>query len=617
MPKLLRVLFLLFSLFFLQPYSGYSQSDSCNLLLGTNLAAPVDYGTEWPFIDIMKYARSWGTQNLTWYGGGQNPWDSQLSNSVAKDAAGYPTEDIPFYSAGQDTTQVFYTVWANTAGLPQGNYICLYDGTGIIEFNMGASVISSQPGRVEFTFTPETNGLIGLRIVESSAADHVRNIRVLLPGHELDYMNTTWEPEWVSKLQPFNTLRFMDWGLTNNSTHTQWSQRPIRSDYTYTNQGIPYELWIQACNDLQKDAWVCVPHLADDNYIRSMAQLFRDSLDPNLKIYVEYSNETWNWMFNQTHHLNDNGDQNVPWPERTVPFVQNCLNLWTDEFSGQLDRLVRLVGVQAGWQDVSNRVVFNMTPGSFDAFSPAAYFHLDANGYTGLSNLGASATGTDVLYYAQQSLAEAFNYMVSQKESIADSLNIPMLLYEGGQHLTPDPFGSVQPYNPALVAANQSEGMYDLYMQWMDSLRSLGTPENPILLMHFSFINNVSEQYGSWGSLEHQWNDQFPYPNAPKYRALLENSHDCHQTPIGIENQEIKESSDLLIYPNPNTGLFNIKTQEEGTLNVLNMMGSTVFSKTIKSSENTIIDLHHYSKGIYLVHFTSGTTSQQTLVVLE
>lgn len=72
------------------------------------------------------------------------------------------------------------------------------------------------------------------------------------------------------------------------------------------------------------DAWVCVPHLADENYIRSMAQLFRANLDPDLKIYVEYSNETWNWIFQQTHYLNDNGDQNVLWPERTVPFVQNC-----------------------------------------------------------------------------------------------------------------------------------------------------------------------------------------------------------------------------------------------------------------------------------------------------
>ncbi|MBL4586484.1 MAG: T9SS type A sorting domain-containing protein [Flavobacteriales bacterium] len=617
MTQFFRVLALSLIVLFVQPQVGFSQSDSCNLLIGTNLSGPVDFGTEWPFVDIMNYSRSWGTQNVAWYGGGNNPWDSQLANSVAQDADGYPTVDIPFYSAGQDTTQVFYTVWANTDGLPQGNYVCLYDGTGIIDFTLNATVISNQPGRVEFTFTPQVNGIIGLKIMQSDANDHVRNIRVLLPGHEFDYMNTTWETQWVSKLQSFNTLRFMDWGHTNNSTLSQWSERPLVSDVTYTPQGIPYELWIQACNDLQKDAWVCVPHLADENYIRQMAQLFRDNLDPNLKIYVEYSNETWNWIFTQTSYLNDNGNQNVVWPERTVPFVQNCLDLWTDEFSGQMDRIVRVVGVQGGWQDVSNRVVFNMTPGSFDAFSPAAYFNMNATGYTDLANLGASATGADVLAFAQQGMSESFSYLVSQKETIADSLDIPMLFYEGGQHLTPEPFGSVQPYNPALVAANQNNGMYDLYMDWMDSLRSLGSAENPILFMNFSFINNVSGQYGSWGVLEHQWNDQAPYPNAPKYRALLDNIYDCSNSLVTGIDDESDPNSELNIYPNPTTGFFHIEFEDGDFLEVIDMMGRVVISKQLANRNKITVDLTANSKGIYLIRIRSKKGSNQKLVLVE
>lgn len=301
-----------------------------------------------------------------------------------------------------------------------------------------------------------------------------------------------------------------------------------------------------------------------------------------------------------------------------VPFLLcRTADLWTDEFTGQLDRIVRVVGVQGGWQDVSNRVVFNMTPGSFDAFSPAAYFSLNANAYTGLSNLGASATGADGLSYAQQGLAESFNLLVSQKETIADSLNIPMLLYEGGQHLTPNPFGTVQPYNPALIAANQSDGMYDLYMEWMDSVRTLGTVDDPILFMHFSFITNVSGQYGSWGSLEHQWDDQFPYPNAPKYRALLDNSYNCDDMLVGGISDEENPTSGMLIYPNPTTGLFNVETDMEGTLEVLDMMGRTVFSEAVRSSQRTIIDLKNKSKGIYLVRVISEKGSKQKLVVVE
>ena len=39
---------------------------------------------------------------------------------------------------------------------------------------------------------------------------------------------------------------------------------------------------------------MCVPHLADDNYVASMAAVLRDSLTGML--YLEYSNEVWNFM---------------------------------------------------------------------------------------------------------------------------------------------------------------------------------------------------------------------------------------------------------------------------------------------------------------------------------
>src|SRR5690606_28982921 len=75
-------------------------ADTCRLQIGTNISGPADYGSEWPFTDIMKHARTWGTQNIVWVGGGQNPWDSQLAETVSRDANGYPLE-VPFEAAGQ------------------------------------------------------------------------------------------------------------------------------------------------------------------------------------------------------------------------------------------------------------------------------------------------------------------------------------------------------------------------------------------------------------------------------------------------------------------------------------------------------------------------------------
>ncbi len=47
------------------------------------------------------------------------------------------------------------------------------------------------------------------------------------------------------------------------------------------------------------DIWVNIPHKASDDYILHVAQLMLDQLNPTINIYVEYSNEVWNFMFSQ------------------------------------------------------------------------------------------------------------------------------------------------------------------------------------------------------------------------------------------------------------------------------------------------------------------------------
>jgi hypothetical protein len=494
----------------------------CRLRIGTNLAGPADWGSEWPFVDIMKFSRSWISFNSEWVEGGENPWDTGVTDRIPADENGYPLE-LPFAVAGTETTQAVRTVWANTSALQEGVYTILYDGEGTVDVEFDGSVVSREPGRILFRLTRRDN-ILSLNLLESRRGDHVRNIRVLMPGTEATYTEKPWCAEWLEKLEPFRSLRFMDWGLTNNSTLKRWDDRPRIGDYTYTLRGVPYEWMIDICNLKKADCWVCIPHEADDDYIRKMAELFRDGLDPSLKIYVEYSNEIWNWMFDQTHWLFENGDPGVEWPERIVPFIQNSLDIWTDVFSGQTERLVRTVGVQGAWQDVSNRVVFNMRPGSFDAFSPAAYFGLPDSAYAVLSRLGEAATVEEVLYWARRSVTgQSSAWLRSQVEHIARPLGVPMIHYEGGQHLTPDPFGSYQPYNDALMDVQTHPAMYDLYTEWFDTLRALVPDGRTGLLMNFSFIGEKSGKYGSWGVLESQFDQNAPYRGtAPKYQAILD-----------------------------------------------------------------------------------------------
>ena len=62
-------------------------------------------------------------------------------------------------------------------------------------------------------------------------------------------------------------------------------------------RGVPLEVMIRLANDTGTEPWFTIPHLADDGLIVRMAETIRDQLDPGLRAWIEFSNETWNWSF--------------------------------------------------------------------------------------------------------------------------------------------------------------------------------------------------------------------------------------------------------------------------------------------------------------------------------
>jgi len=598
---------------------SFSFARDCNLEIGTNLAGPADWGSEWSFVDIMKYSRTWRTHNISWVSGGTNPWDTELIDSVLIDSNGYPLS-IPVEIENAETLQVVSTVWANTKDLKQGVYTILYEGDGELDVWGDASIVESSPGRMEVLIEYEYN-IWQLTIKRSDAADPVRNIRVLMPGTEETYHEQPWSQEWLDKLEPFTTLRFMDWMYTNNSTLEHWQDRAKRGDYTYTQVGVPYEIIIEISNMRQSDAWICVPHLADDQYIRKMAELFRDSLDPGLKLYVELSNENWNWLFDQTHYFFNHGDQNLEWPEIIVPFIQNCMDIFSEVFAGQMHRLIRVVGVQHSWQDVSNRIVFNMRPGSFDAFSPAAYFGLPGDS---LDQLPGDAGVEDILRIGRWAMInESYLWTKQQKETIADSLNIPMIYYEGGQHFTPNPWGTQQWYNDLIMDDAQTHpGIYDLYIEWFDSLNSISGDKNS-LLMNFSFISPKGDLYGSFGVLESQFEQFPPYDiSAPKYQAILDYQCDAN-TDVSFQSDDPPENRKAILYknyPNPvsikTCFKFEIFETVQVKLDIFNLLGEKIVTLLDEKKQKGIHEIVWSPKkmpmGIYIYRLSADKATSQS-----
>ncbi len=525
------LLYFLFICFFTPAHSQLESA--CQLDIGTNLAGMSDFGTELPFVNLMRNARTWYTKDI---GNPADPFDSGHAADLDYRSDGYPTH-VPQSISASSFQQRVVTIWAVTDGWPAGQYTVLWEGTGTLQFiGTHQNLTQTNEHRITFDFPNPIDGFLELSILTSDINDPIRNIRVLMPGTESSYLTQPFNPTFIEKLLIFDKVRFMDWGQTNNwgqvdteswsdPTLFSWSERSQMDHYTWAyEKGIPYEMMIKLMNDYDLDGWVCVPHRANDEYIQSMAVLFRDQLEPGRHLTVEYSNEIWNWIFGQTQWLNlvDCSQTGDEWPSCIAPRIQNCMDIFTNAFAGQLDRITRAVGVFTAVPYISNEMTSVLTPGSFDAIAPSFYFPLTEDGDTELDQIGSNADVEDIAFYARQGMIEAISEIRQTKTEIADPLGVSMVFYEGGQHLTPHPFGQEPSYAQALLDIQRDPLMFTLYNEWFDSLRTLQDDDIPLQLMHFSFVTPRSAQFGSWGMLE-QMDQDTNAVYAPKYSAVLQN----------------------------------------------------------------------------------------------
>lgn len=252
--------------------------------LGINLNGPADWNTELPFVDVFHFSRRWISQRKG-AAFGEGP-------RLALDPQGW-------------VTRLETDCWAETplctisgGHYPAGEYTVLYEGDGTLDF-LNAEVVSQRPGRMVIRPDPKRGGFF-LRVRRTAPGNYVRNIRVIMPGFEKAYRSNPFHPTFLRRWRGVASLRFMDWMQTNGSSISRWEERPQPGDATFTVQGVPLELMLDLANRLQADPWFCMPHRADDEYIRQFARVVKQRLDPRLKVYVEYSNEVWNGQFEQS-----------------------------------------------------------------------------------------------------------------------------------------------------------------------------------------------------------------------------------------------------------------------------------------------------------------------------
>ncbi|REE85137.1 hypothetical protein A8990_11355 [Paenibacillus taihuensis] len=327
-----------------------------------------------------------------------------------------------------------------------------------------------------------------------------------------------WNPTFISELAPYSVLRFMDWGGTNNSKVQTWSQRrlptdPVNSDIGYIGPsdpiraGLAYEWMIDLCNRTNKDMWVTLPHMTDDNYANQLATLVKTKLNSNLKVYVEYSNETWNGGFSQFQYTLDQGialglPGSNQWYQGGAFSLYRSVHIWNEfanVFGTQMaSRVMRVASFSGnydifdqGYANVVNSTTWNPTNQKADMIAIAPYV---GNGLD-----GASPT---IQSQFHQEIDNTFNDRVLTAVAIAQKYNVKLGTYEGGQHL--------------LNHADQWSANQNIYTEYTYMLNKFAPYF--VLFNHYTNAGTWASD-GAWGAK--QFTGQASSA-APKYRAIAD-----------------------------------------------------------------------------------------------
>lgn len=508
--------------------------------LGINLSGIVDWGTSAPFVNLFQTSRAWFTQR-------DGVFNTEHAGLLDLDSNGYVrafTQDgsvAPFTSVG--------TIWNTNPGyLRDGTYVLEWEGAGQLSVAgvPQGTILSQRQGRIELNLTDAQS--VGFSISDpdgNSPGDYIRDIKLYHQDDaDLIAAGVTFNPAFLEKMQDFRVFRFMDWGNTNNSDVTGWDEARPAAYVTQSSDGegpgVSVALMVQLANEARADAWFTIPHLADDGYIRGLATYVRDHLAPGLVARFEYSNEVWNWGFQQAQWAQQQAEATWGsgveggWMQWYGAKAANMARIVADVFGAETGtRALNVFATQSAWQGLEGYALDSAESVADGAIAPRdAPFHVYAiapyfGGEIGSIDMTAQvdswiaqgeagfAAAVDWIRTgpAQDSLAN-IDSMIAYHAGVAQGLGWQLDSYEGGQHVVDQAglFGGAE--DPArtgffinLVARPEFGDLYAEYLQiWRDNGGGM--------LTHFSDFGPAS-RYGSWGI----WNSVYA-ANGPRADAI-------------------------------------------------------------------------------------------------
>ncbi len=492
-----------------------------SLAMGLNGIA--DWSVQHPFLDLMKTARPWvGHTNEQW---GAFEADAIESGDYL-DEFGWPKR-LP---EGARALEAFILTDQPEAAVGlAGQYIVRYEGSGELSIGGRAKNVRQSDQEVRFDYTPG-DGLVAIGITKTDPEDHVRNIKVYR-AHDADLIaaGVTFNPAWLARIENLRSLRFMDWMSTNGSISSTWDKRANLNDFSYVRRGVPAEAMIELANLVGADPWFNMPHMADDEYFRAFAELTEQTLRPDLRAYVEYSNEVWNFIFPQAVYAQTqakerwgNAADDGAWIQFAGMRAAEVLEIWHSVFGPEAStRLKRVVATHTDWPGLEYGLLqapLAVNEGKaqpvtqFDAYAVTGYFgHEMGTDDVAPKILDWIKKGKDrgqgyelavqksIAQLRRGSLKELLNDAWPYQADVARKNSLELMMYEGGTHVV-----GVEnwPSNEDLTAffnhLNYTPEMAELYQELLTAWTDLGGTA-------FNAFVDVAKpsQWGSWGALRH------------------------------------------------------------------------------------------------------------------
>jgi hypothetical protein len=281
--------------------------ESRRLLAAGTLGMNVEISPYTSFVNLLQVPGSWSA----------NPGSS---NPITLNSSNDPTSD---------STLLFDLRVNQSFNGPDPNAVAPdLSGTYSLSFNGQATIESEYPGfSTAFTVQNQvynastntttaslvvppsnTSDFFGIEFVNTQATatsgtdTGFTNASLIRPGYAAN-STQLYTNQFLSALTPYRVLRYLDPENTNGQPFFD-GDTLVTVDASQVDQtGLPWEYLVTLANQTNTDMWINVPEGATNDYVTALAGIIKNGgtvdgvtyagLNPNLKVYVEYSNEVW------------------------------------------------------------------------------------------------------------------------------------------------------------------------------------------------------------------------------------------------------------------------------------------------------------------------------------